>query len=126
MAATAALGRPLPMVLDVRPAAQFSLMHLPHATHIPFEELEARLNEVKDLLQGGGTPAAPGTAESCAGELRNGRQESSSTLYVMCRRGNNSQLAVARLRELGVLNAVDVVGGIENWAKSVDDSMPVI
>ena len=49
-----------------------------------------------------------------------------STLFVMCRRGNNSQLAVARLRELGITNAVDVVGGIENWAKSVDDSMPVI
>jgi adenylyltransferase/sulfurtransferase len=44
----------------------------------------------------------------------------------MCRRGNNSQLAVKRLRELGVQGAVDVVGGIENWARTVDPSMPIV
>ena len=40
-------------------------------------------------------------------------------IVVICRRGNNSQRAVVRLRELGVA-AVDVIGGYQAWATEVD------
>lgn len=118
MTAATHSGAPPPTVLDVRPHSQFSLMHLPNALHIPFEELDKRVGEVKELLSASGVPQDAGSKES--------GDDTSSRLYVLCRRGNNSQLAVARLRDLGVSNAVDVVGGIENWAKCVDDSMPII
>jgi len=146
-----AAGRAPPAVLDVRPALQFSLMHLPHATHIPFEHLDARLEEVKRLVGSNGKASAAADASnaeaglpngSCRAEpshpkqgTQNGEQKghkggggasADCKLYVMCRRGNNSQLAVARLREAGILNAVDVVGGMENWARSVDDTMPIV
>lgn len=49
-------------------------------------------------------------------------------LYVMCRRGNNSQLAVEQLKAaLGLRQGiVDIVGGIENWAREVQPGMPII
>uniref|UniRef100_A0A7S3QLN7 Adenylyltransferase and sulfurtransferase MOCS3 n=1 Tax=Dunaliella tertiolecta TaxID=3047 RepID=A0A7S3QLN7_DUNTE len=121
ISSAAASGRAPPAVLDVRPASQFCLMHLPHATHIPFEQLDAKVEEVKQLIRG--TVFEGRSSGEGAGS---GEQSPEAGLYVMCRRGNNSQLAVARLRELGVLSAVDVVGGMENWAESLDPSMPVI
>ncbi|GAB4818434.1 hypothetical protein N2152v2_005480 [Parachlorella kessleri] len=45
-------------------------------------------------------------------------------LYVLCRRGNDSQRAVARLRQLGIVHGVDVVGGMEAWAQQVDPDFP--
>jgi adenylyltransferase/sulfurtransferase len=142
MDAAAKSGQTLPAVLDVRPTSQFSLMHLPHAVHIPFEELEARIGEVQMLAGAsnanellGAYAEAAGIRHTSEGGLgldseRGGSGENErkmgDMLYVLCRRGNNSQLAVARMRELGISNAVDVVGGIENWARSVDACMPVI
>jgi adenylyltransferase/sulfurtransferase len=46
-------------------------------------------------------------------------------LYVVCRRGNDSQRAVARLRELGIEHAVDMVGGMEAWGKEIDSTFPI-
>jgi adenylyltransferase and sulfurtransferase len=47
-------------------------------------------------------------------------------LFVVCRRGNDSQRAVALLRqEVGLSVAVDVVGGTEGWAREVDPGFPL-
>lgn len=45
-------------------------------------------------------------------------------IYVMCRRGIASQKAAKILRESGIRNVKDIVGGITEWSKSVDPSMP--
>ena len=44
---------------------------------------------------------------------------------VVCRRGNDSQHAVRLLREHGVVDAVDVIGGLEAWAHQADVQFPV-
>lgn len=49
-----------------------------------------------------------------------------AAVVVMCRRGNDSMLAAAELRRLGVQHVVDLVGGLHAWADSVDASMPKI
>ena len=49
----------------------------------------------------------------------------SKEIYVVCRRGNDSQRAVSRLREMGLTNAIDVVGGMEAWAKHIDPTFPL-
>jgi adenylyltransferase/sulfurtransferase len=46
-------------------------------------------------------------------------------IYVVCRRGNDSQLAVEMLKEGGV-DAKDVVGGLNAWAKLVDPTWPTL
>ena len=50
--------------------------------------------------------------------------DAAAPVAVICRRGNDSQVAVLQLRQLGVA-AVDVVGGYEAWAAEVDPDFPV-
>lgn len=140
----AAAGGAAPPILDVRPAIQHQLLAIPGAAHVPFEQLDARMEEVRQLAARAAAGAAAGSAGGGvaglgpAGVEGEGGGAAAATaqqqqdgpargvLYVLCRRGNNSQLAVARLRAAGIVNAVDVVGGIEAWAREVDPRMPVI
>jgi adenylyltransferase/sulfurtransferase len=49
-----------------------------------------------------------------------------SKIMVLCRLGNDSQIAAEALRELNPLFDVrDVVGGLRAWAKHVDPQFPV-
>ena len=51
-----------------------------------------------------------------------------SSVYVVCRRGNNSQLAVERMRTLlpsdWPVVVKDIVGGLQAWAEQVDPLFP--
>ena len=47
------------------------------------------------------------------------------TLYVMCRRGNDSQIAVSKLLEVGVAGVYDIQGGLQAWAQQIDPSFPI-
>ena len=50
------------------------------------------------------------------------------SVYVVCRRGNDSQKVVLALREsLSSLHmsVKDIIGGLHIWAKDVDPSLPV-
>eukprot|EP00955_Chlamydomonas_euryale_P043363 352562-Chlamydomonas_euryale.AAC.9 len=95
----------LPVLLDVRPALQFQLVHLDGAINVPEDKLQERLAELEEL---------------CA------RHDPPAPLIVVCRRGNASQLAVQTLRAAGLTHAVDVIGGMTRWALDVDSSMPVL
>ena len=97
------------MLLDVRPADQFNMAHLSGAINIPISELDRRIGEV---VVG---------------------SEAVKSIYVICRRGNQSQRAVLKLREAfsgnGVnerLRVVDIVGGTTQWASDVDPTMPIV
>lgn len=49
-----------------------------------------------------------------------------SDIYVVCRLGNDSQLAVDTLRNAGVKGVVkDLVGGLRAWAAHVDPQFPI-
>jgi rhodanese-related sulfurtransferase len=45
-------------------------------------------------------------------------------VVVMCRRGNDSQVAAAQLRSCGIERVFDLVGGLHAWADAVDPNMP--
>ena len=56
---------------------------------------------------------------------RDGPPEEMAT-YVVCRLGNDSQLAADALRNAGIPGIVkDVVGGLRAWSKEVDRDFPV-
>lgn len=140
------------VVVDVRPAEQFRICHLPGAVHAPYAKLDAHLDAIQQALEvaaaavGAAAPseggaeaaaasssepeAANGAAAAPTAEQGQGLQPLPTTprqpvdLYVVCRRGNDSQRAVARLRQLGITHGVDVVGGMEAWAREVDPSFP--
>ncbi|KAG6888505.1 hypothetical protein C0995_007843 [Termitomyces sp. Mi166 len=91
-----------PNLLDVRSAMEYGICHLPLSINVPLNVLVA--NPRAHL------PADPST-----------------DTYVVCRLGNDSQLAADALRALGaeVGSVKDVVGGLRAWARDVDTEFPV-
>jgi adenylyltransferase/sulfurtransferase len=139
-----------PLLVDVRPAQQFGTMALPGAVNAPFDSPERfakqqlpRLLELagaapasaadggsgggnaasssgNDAHSGSGSGGAPGMAAAAAAA----RQR--RPVYVICRRGNHSQLAVEALRAAGLEEVYDLIGGIQAWAEELDPAMPVL
>ncbi|KAL4451956.1 hypothetical protein ABPG75_007618 [Micractinium tetrahymenae] len=132
-------SQPTAVLLDVRPAEQFNICHLPGAVHTPFKHFDRYVEAIQERLAAAaagaaaaGQAAAPPAAEQQQQQDQQDQQNGSADglqpqppLYVVCRRGNDSQRAVARLRQLGISHAVDVVGGVEAWAREVDPSFPL-
>eukprot|EP00842_Homolaphlyctis_polyrhiza_P006402 jgi/Hompol1/6763/HPOL_003800-RA len=98
------------VLLDVRQKVQFDICSLPHSHHIPLAELGKHIDRVSEL------------------QARVSAQTGAATpvpVYVVCRRGNDSQLAVDLLQKHGIKNAYDLVGGLTAWSETVDASMPI-
>ncbi|KAI0833755.1 hypothetical protein BC628DRAFT_1307797 [Trametes gibbosa] len=92
-------------VLDVRPRTEFGICHLPGSINVP----------IKEFLTNPTTPLI---------DVANG--DDGEDVYVVCRLGNDSQLAVDALQSVGWAGVVkDLVGGLRAWAKDVDDGFPV-
>ncbi|KAJ8754892.1 hypothetical protein K2173_015404 [Erythroxylum novogranatense] len=100
-------GEPYVLV-DVRPEHHFRIVSLPNAVNIPLSSLEARLPEISCALN------KEGITDS----------EKGANLYVVCRRGNDSQRAVQILHSKGFTSARDITGGLEAWARDVDPKFP--
>lgn len=88
-------GENPPLVLDVREAQELEICALEDAVHIPLGQLAARVAELDP------------------------RRET----VLLCHHGIRSAHAAAYLRRTGFLNARNLVGGIEAWAKRIDSSM---
>ncbi|CAJ2633929.1 unnamed protein product [Trifolium pratense] len=99
------------VLVDVRPAHHFKIVSLPNSLNIPFSTLESRLPEISSILKKDE-------------EEKGAASESSARLYVVCRRGNDSQRAVQYLHKMGFNSAKDIVGGLESWAQNVDPNFP--
>ncbi|XP_059442336.1 adenylyltransferase and sulfurtransferase MOCS3 [Corylus avellana] len=99
------------VLVDVRPAHHFKIVSLPKSLNIPLPSLEARLPEISSALK----------EEE---ERKGAGSDLSAQLYVICRRGNDSQRAVQSLHKMGFTSARDIVGGLESWAQDVDPNFP--
>jgi rhodanese-related sulfurtransferase len=82
-------------ILDVREADELAICGIDSALHIPMREVPARLAEL---------PA-------------------DAPLVVMCHHGMRSRQVVSFLRRSGRLNAVNLDGGIDAWAREIDPSV---
>ncbi|KAJ6809369.1 adenylyltransferase and sulfurtransferase MOCS3-2 [Iris pallida] len=95
------------VLLDVRPSHHFKITAIPGSINIPLTMLEEKLPNlavaVKDASKG---------------------SENGASLYVVCRRGNDSQRAVCLLNSNGFPAAKDIIGGLESWAHDVDPKFP--
>jgi rhodanese-related sulfurtransferase len=79
-------------VIDVREAWELQRSSLPFATHIPMNDLPARVDEVpKDV-----------------------------PVVVMCKMGGRSERVVEYLDALGYTNVINLEDGIMGWAAQVD------
>ncbi|PSN42529.1 Adenylyltransferase and sulfurtransferase MOCS3 [Blattella germanica] len=86
------------VLIDVRSPMEFEICHLPGSLNIPLKDLKS---------------------ESTIQRLK---------VFVVCRRGNDSQKGVLALQESlkGLKVSVkDIVGGLHSWSYNVDPSFPV-
>ncbi|VDP12496.1 unnamed protein product [Onchocerca flexuosa] len=110
-----------PLLIDTRPPHEFSIGHLSDAINIPMlrlcrsssadivRELETSIKEMRDK----------GEME-CANVV--------SAVYVICRRGEDSQIAVLYLRKEfadSLISFKDIDGGYEKWSRAVDENFPI-
>lgn len=96
------------VLLDVRPAHHFKISAIPESVNIPLSMLQDKLSTLDLALKQAGKLASE-----------------PASLYVVCRRGNDSQRAVQLLTENGFSSVKDIVGGLESWAKNVDPRFPM-
>ncbi|XP_070384106.1 adenylyltransferase and sulfurtransferase MOCS3 isoform X2 [Dermacentor albipictus] len=96
-------NQPSCLLLDVRPKCQFEMCHLPKSLNIPLEQLDNELDSLEKRLA------------------------QKTEVVVICRRGNDSQLAVEKLRQAWnqAVKVCDVRGGLEAWARTVDPDFPI-
>ncbi|KAI3847778.1 hypothetical protein MKX03_009761 [Papaver bracteatum] len=99
------------ILVDVRPAHHFNIVSLPNSLNVPLSTLEAKLPAIVSALKD-------------EKERKGLDSSSSASLYVVCRRGNDSQRAVDYLHKMGFSSAKDIVGGLESWAQNVDPNFP--
>jgi len=89
------------LLIDTRDEEQYKTCHFTQSVNMPFPSFST---------------AEPLIQKAHANKL---------PIYVVCRRGNDSQLAVDMLKQAG-LAAKDVEGGLNAWAEKIDANWPTL
>jgi adenylyltransferase and sulfurtransferase len=90
------------LLIDVRSANEFEICKLENSVNVPIKSLLA--GKIDEELK----------TEMAAKEV-----------FVVCRRGNDSQLAVKFLAEKMNIKSKDLVGGLHAWTRSIDENFPI-
>ncbi len=85
-------------LLDVREQFEYQISNI-DGTLIPLKEIPDRLSEIED--------------------------HKDKEIVVMCRSGNRSAEACKFLEKQGFSNVKNLKGGINAWAREIDNSLPV-
>jgi rhodanese-related sulfurtransferase len=86
-----------PILLDVREDWEYQTCHLENSLHIP-------MNDVPNALQ---------------------QLDQDKTIVVICHHGMRSLQVAHYLETVGYENLINLRGGIDAWARDVDNTMPV-
>lgn len=104
------------ILVDVRMPIEFGICHIPGSTSSVLYLLFSQRNSASidiPLAQIAANPGEP---------ILN----SSNNIFVICRLGNDSQIAAKAILDAGHGGRVrDVIGGLRGWAKTVDTTFPV-
>ena len=84
-------------LLDVREDWEFQTAHIEGSLLIPMGQVASRIAEL----------------------------DSTAETVVICHHGGRSMQVAGLLEQLGVPNVINLAGGVDAWARSVDPSMPV-
>jgi len=104
------------ILVDTREQVHFELCSIKGSINIPFSQIERTRPTC--------TPDQD-IEDDWVSQLR----RSEKPIFVMCRRGNDSQLSVRKMKELGLdlggrRLVGDVRGGLEAWRRDVDGGFP--
>ncbi|KAL0134612.1 hypothetical protein PUN28_001425 [Cardiocondyla obscurior] len=99
------------ILIDVRSAEEYEICHLKNSINIPFLQLSKNHN--LELLND---------------NIKKVKEKyNSANLYLMCRRGNDSQKATQYLKTIFTednLKIKDIIGGIHAWSNKIDKTFP--
>lgn len=108
------------LLVDVREKVQFDICHLEGSVNVP----------ISDLTAGKALPLATAAEPKDAEPLwLSSSQGPETPIYVVCRLGNDSQLAVRKFKEAGLDSGGkryigDVKGGFRAWKERVNHDWP--
>jgi adenylyltransferase/sulfurtransferase len=110
-------------LIDVREKVQYDLCHLFGSVNIPFSQLSQLPNSWDAVTK---NPEATKVLQLLKSSLP---RFEGDPVYVVCRLGNDSQIAVKKLKGLGLDNGGktwvgDIKGGLRAWREEVDGSFP--
>ena len=86
-----------PLLLDVREPWEFDTCHIEGSINVPMGQVPQRIDELQDADE----------------------------IIVICHHGVRSQQVIWYLLQYDVDKLVNLDGGVDAWARSVDTSMPV-
>ncbi|KAJ7541100.1 hypothetical protein O6H91_10G046100 [Diphasiastrum complanatum] len=107
----------LHVLLDVRDTHQYAISALPNSVNVPFSQLKETVSQIQDLAKGI-------DLEVKEDYLTEVLAQSPRPIYVICRRGHDSQKTVQFLRSNGFPDTFDIIGGLESWTREVDHHFP--
>lgn len=112
------------MLIDVRDKAQFDICNLENSINIPISTILGSTPRPKKDANGDSQENLPSWLPADIAS-----PESSNPVYVVCRLGNDSQIAVTKLKELGLDRGGerfvgDIKGGLRAWREQVDPELP--
>lgn len=108
------------VLLDVREATQFNITALK-------ERPGMRLLNISLLGLRGGCVASrvKDESETAIARVTEATRSGDLPIYVLCRRGVDSNTAAALLHGRGLPNVFNVTGGLEAWRRDVDQAFPM-
>lgn len=112
------------VVLDVRDETQYGICSLPGSINIPLSTIAALSNCQSQSITGREPEREAASSSNVLDSIG-----PNVPIYTVCRFGNDSQLAVRKLKELGYDNKRnrwigDVKGGLRAWKEHVDPDWP--
>lgn len=94
------------VLLDVRPHEQYQITCLPNSINIPWDPILIKSTKIDEYLPSNFDPE-------------------SDDIFVICRYGNDSQLAVKKLREeFNYAKVRDIKGGLNKWSDEINSHIP--
>jgi adenylyltransferase/sulfurtransferase len=116
------------ILVDTREQVQFELGNIDGSVNIPFSAISTTAQLSLDIASPG-----PGVEDYDMETSQSGwvtaLRQSEKPIFVVCRRGNDSQLSVKKMKELGLDYGGkrfigDIRGGLEAWRKNIDAEFP--
>ena len=104
------------MLVDVREKTQFDICHLENSVNVPYPDIASSYS-------GQGLLGEHNALQQLINEKLTSRH---GPFYVVCRHGNDSQLAVQTLKTNPAFHGIvrDIKGGLTAWRKEVDPEFP--
>lgn len=110
-------------MIDVRDQAQFGICNLENSINVPISSILASASTADGTQTNGDQPMPSWIPQSIVNSTSN------DPIYVVCRLGNDSQIAVKRMKDLGLDRngqrfIGDIRGGFRAWREQIDPKWP--